>query len=184
MRSLIRNYAENVAKNSVSESWVTRFLNWHDIHLMSKRTVATQTHENQGLRESLATKKKHQKRGKSLDLQQRKEYHVVKEREEKELQLQKAESAEPKKAAQLYKLNVAQVKRAARAEAKKQMAQRAEKELQQRIKLAERGKEQASKPPTTAIKKKNQVVEAVGVVGKPQRLHRQLNPNYARRPQR
>ncbi|KAF2196191.1 hypothetical protein GQ43DRAFT_499432, partial [Delitschia confertaspora ATCC 74209] len=32
-------------------------------------------HENERLKESLTTKKKHQKRGKSLDLQQRKEYH-------------------------------------------------------------------------------------------------------------
>ena len=78
-------------------------------------------HEIKGLKEALAVKKKHKKRGKPLDLQQRKEYHggavfwsprkvrearvrqSVKEQEEKEQQLQKAETAELKKAAKLYK---------------------------------------------------------------------------------
>ncbi|KAF2201574.1 hypothetical protein GQ43DRAFT_471665 [Delitschia confertaspora ATCC 74209] len=50
-----------------------------------------------------------------------KKWHLkqaVKEREEKELQLQKSERAELKKAPQLYKLKIAQEKRVARAEAK------------------------------------------------------------------
>jgi hypothetical protein len=64
--------------------------------------------ENQGLRESLNTKKKHKKQGKTLDLQQRQEYHsgavlwsprkmrearvrmTVKEKEEEEEKVQKA----------------------------------------------------------------------------------------------
>jgi regulator of replication initiation timing len=33
------------------------------------------TNENEGLRDALSTKKKHNKKGKALDLQQREEYH-------------------------------------------------------------------------------------------------------------
>jgi hypothetical protein len=84
------------------------------LHSMSVQNELLK-HENKGLREALANKRKHQKRGKPLDLQQRQEYHgeavvwsprksrearareIVKEREERELQLQKAERAELKK---------------------------------------------------------------------------------------
>ncbi|KAF1941807.1 hypothetical protein EJ02DRAFT_318031, partial [Clathrospora elynae] len=87
-------------------------------------------HEVKGLREALLNKNKRQKHSKPLDLQQRKEYHggavvwsprkfrearvcqTVKEHEEKEQQLQKAESAKLKKAAQVYKLKMDQEKRA------------------------------------------------------------------------
>jgi hypothetical protein len=93
-------------------------------------------HENTGLREALATKKKHKKKGKPLDLQQRQEYHggavfwspskvrearvrqSVKEQEEKEQKLQKAETAELRKAAKLYKEKIAEEKRVAREAAK------------------------------------------------------------------
>ena len=93
-------------------------------------------HENAGLREAHATKKKHKKKGKPLDLQKRQEYHggavfwspskvrearvrqSVKEQEEKEQQLQKAETAELRKAAKLYKEKIAQEKRMAREAAK------------------------------------------------------------------
>jgi regulator of replication initiation timing len=42
-------------------------------HLANKNELLTD--ENEGLRDVLSTKKKHNKKGKVLDLQQRKEYH-------------------------------------------------------------------------------------------------------------
>jgi hypothetical protein len=152
-------------------------------------------HENKGLREALAARKKHQKRGKPLDLQQRKEYHggavvwsprkvreararqAVQEREEKELQLQKAKSAEIKKAAQLYKLKITREKRVAREAAKvvrekektekaKQVAERArQRDAQNTIKalrLSKESKRKASQPLEQNTKRKKQVVDAVG----------------------
>jgi hypothetical protein len=155
-------------------------------------------HENRGLREALASKKKGQKRSRPLDLQQRKEYHggsvfwsprkvreararqTVKEREEKELQSQKAERAELKKANKLYKAGVLQEKRVARAKAKvareqekaeqaasraqKQSAQKAEKALQQRNKLADKGKKKAMRLSIEANKRKKQELNVVSGV--------------------
>jgi hypothetical protein len=78
-------------------------------------------HENEGLRSALTTKKKHKKKSKPLDLQQREEYHggavfwspckirearvcdQVKIREDKELKLQKSKTKELKAEASLYK---------------------------------------------------------------------------------
>ena len=95
-----------------------------------------QSYEIDGLREALDTKKKHKKKGKALDLQQRQEYHggavfwsprkvrearvrqSVKEQDEKEQALQKADRAELKKAAKLYKEKIAQEKLVAREAAK------------------------------------------------------------------
>jgi hypothetical protein len=119
-------------------------------------------HENRGLREALASKKKGQKRSRPLDLQQRKEYHggsvfwsprkvrearvrqTVKEHEEREIQSQKAERAEFKKANKLYKAGVLQEKRVARAKAKvareqekaEQAATRAQKQSAQKAEKA------------------------------------------------
>jgi hypothetical protein len=158
-------------------------------------------HEVRGLREALASKKKGKKRSKPLDLQQRKEYHggsvfwsprkvrearvrqTVKEREEKEPQLQKAERAELKKSNKLYKAHILQEKRVARAEAKvarehekakqaarqaqKKSAQKAEKALQQRIKLANKGRKRAVRLPITANKRKEQALKVVSDVEDP-----------------
>jgi hypothetical protein len=151
-------------------------------------------HENQGLREALTVKKKHTKRSQTLDLQQRKEYHggavfwslrkvrearvrqTVKKREEKELQLQKAESAERKKAARLYKLEIAGEKRVAREAAKevrekektekaKQAAERArQREAQtatKSLQSSHKGKRKALQPLKQDSKRRKQVVDAV-----------------------
>ncbi|KAF2786730.1 hypothetical protein K505DRAFT_354279 [Melanomma pulvis-pyrius CBS 109.77] len=98
-------------------------------------------YENNRLREALTTKQRHKKKGKTLDLQQRKEYHggavfwlprklrearvrqSVREQEEKELQLQKAEAKELKAAATLYKQKIAEEKRVQRERAKVVKAQ-------------------------------------------------------------
>jgi len=101
----------------------------------------------------------------------------VKEREERELQSQKAERAEFKKANKLYKAGVLQEKRVARAKAKvareqekaeqaasraqKQSAQKAEKALQQRIKLAAKGKKKATRLPVGANEQKKQALKVV-----------------------
>jgi hypothetical protein len=76
-------------------------------------------HKNQGFRETLHTKKKHKKKGKALDLQQRQEYHggavfwsprkvrearareAVRERDEIEEKLQKAQAKKEKGDARL-----------------------------------------------------------------------------------
>jgi hypothetical protein len=42
-------------------------------HLANQNELLTD--ENEGLRDALTTKKKHNKKGKVLDLQQRQEYH-------------------------------------------------------------------------------------------------------------
>jgi hypothetical protein len=89
-------------------------------------------HENKGLRTALSTQKKHKKKSKPLDLQQRKEYHSgavfwsprkvrearvresVKQQEEEAEKLQKAEAKELKAAATLYKQKIAEERRAQR----------------------------------------------------------------------
>ncbi|KAF7578265.1 Membrane-bound metallopeptidase [Pyrenophora tritici-repentis] len=78
-------------------------------------------HENEGLKEALQHKKKHRKKGKALDLQQRQEYHggsvfwsprklreararkAVRERDETEEKLQKAWAKKQRKEAQLQR---------------------------------------------------------------------------------
>ncbi|KAF7446996.1 hypothetical protein A1F99_084430 [Pyrenophora tritici-repentis] len=78
-------------------------------------------HENEGLKEALQHKKKHRKKGKALDLQQRQEYHggsvfwsprklrearareAVRERDETEEKLQKARSKKQREEARLQR---------------------------------------------------------------------------------
>jgi hypothetical protein len=38
-REMIRNFSSEIAQEPVSESWVTRFINRHDVHLISKWTT-------------------------------------------------------------------------------------------------------------------------------------------------
>ena len=98
---------------------------------------------------------------------------MVQERTKQELQLQKAESAELKKAAQLYKLKIAEEKRVAREAANKvkkkeqaeQTAERArQKEAQnakKALQLSRKDKRPASRPPKRVIKRQKQMVDAV-----------------------
>ncbi|KAI1559105.1 hypothetical protein PtrEW7m1_012005, partial [Pyrenophora tritici-repentis] len=78
-------------------------------------------HENEGLKEALQHKKKHKKKGKALDLQQRQEYHggavfwsprklrearareAVRERDEMEEKLPKARAKKQREEAQLQR---------------------------------------------------------------------------------
>ena len=148
-------------------------------------------HEIVRLRETHATKKKHKKKGKPLDLQQRQEYHggavfwsprkvrearvrqSVKEQEEKEKKLQKAETAELRKASKLYKEKIAEEKRVAREAAKvARMKEKAEKAAERAHQKASRdatkapkstknGKRKASKLSIQSNKRQKRVVDAV-----------------------
>jgi type IV secretory pathway VirB10-like protein len=89
-------------------------------------------HEIKGLKEALLFKKRHKKKSYTLQLQEDDQYHggalflsprkieaarlreSEKKRQEDELQLQKAETKELKKAAQLYKQKIAEEKRVER----------------------------------------------------------------------
>ncbi|KAF2742948.1 DDE-domain-containing protein [Sporormia fimetaria CBS 119925] len=145
-------------------------------------------HENDGLREALAVKKKHKKHGKRLDLQQRKEYHGgavfwsprkvreararqdVKEREDKEIQLQKSKRAEERRAAKIPKEKERQEKQKAKVVMEKEKAEQAAERARQKeaqnaeksLKLPQKGKRPTSKPPRGDIKQKKQVVEPAG----------------------
>jgi hypothetical protein len=46
-RALIQNFASDVAKSPVSESWVTRFVRRHSIHLISKWTAGMDNNRHQ-----------------------------------------------------------------------------------------------------------------------------------------
>jgi hypothetical protein len=150
-------------------------------------------HEIDGLKEALSIKKKRKKKGRALDLQQRKEYHggavfwsprkirearvrqSIREQEEKEHQLQKAETAELKKAAKLYQEKIQQEKRAVREAAKKAKAEeRAEKATQRKaqkatcnaekaLQLSQRGKRKASQPSLQNSKRQRRGVNALDV---------------------
>jgi hypothetical protein len=99
----------------------------------------------------------------------------VRKREERELQFQKAERAELKKDAQLYKLKVAEEKGVARETAKvvreTEKAERAEKAAQhardrqarnteKAIQLCQSNKRKASQPPTQKRKRQKLIVDA------------------------
>ena len=163
------------------------------IHALSAR-IELLAHQNQGLQECILHQKKHLKRGKPLDLQQRKEYHggsvfwsprkvrearvrrTVVEREKVEQQLQKSQTDELRRANKLYNEKIAQQKREARETAKavreKAKAEKAaEKEHQQQardaakaIQLSQRGKRKASQATTQKHKHQKRASNAVGGV--------------------
>ena len=142
---------------------------FHDLSTQSELLY----HENDGLREALVSTKKRKKNGKRLDLQQRKEYHggavlwtprkvreanarlAVKEREDKEERIRKADNKAFKQAASDYKKNIAAEKRVAAAivkeerEKEKKAAQRAAEVEAQNTKKAtqtsQKGKHKALK---------------------------------------
>jgi hypothetical protein len=44
---MIRSFASTIAKKPVSESWVTRFINRHSIHLISQWATGMDNHRHQ-----------------------------------------------------------------------------------------------------------------------------------------
>jgi hypothetical protein len=150
-------------------------------------------HEMDGIKQALSIKEKRKKKGRALDLQQRQEYYggavfwsprkirearvrqSIREQEEKEQQLQKAETAELKKAAKLYKDKIQQEKRAAREAARKaKEEERAEKAAQRKaqkatcntekaLQLSQKGKRKASQPSLQSRKRQKRSVDALDV---------------------
>lgn len=149
-------------------------------------------YENKGLKESLVTKKKHNKHSKPLDLQQREEYHggavfwsprkvreararqTIKERGEKEEQHQKSQRKEQQRLKKERKEREKQEKREERETAKAVRekekadlaAERERKKQENNTKKASEksrlGKRKASRPPKRVVKRQKQVVDAVG----------------------
>ncbi|RYN63441.1 hypothetical protein AA0117_g12781 [Alternaria alternata] len=46
-REMIRNFASTIAKEPVSESWVTRFINPHSVHLVSRWATSMDRNRHQ-----------------------------------------------------------------------------------------------------------------------------------------
>ncbi|KAF1963959.1 hypothetical protein BU23DRAFT_384350, partial [Bimuria novae-zelandiae CBS 107.79] len=46
-REIIRNFASIIAKEPVSESWVTRFINWYSIYLTSRWATGMDSNRHQ-----------------------------------------------------------------------------------------------------------------------------------------
>ena len=148
-------------------------------------------HEIEGIKQVLSTKQKRRKKGKNLDLQQREEYHggavfwsprkvreartrqSIREREEKDQQLQKADRAELKKAAKLYKEKIQQEKRVTREVARKEKekekaekaaqraAQKSARNAEKALQLSQKGKRKASQAPLQRRKRQKRVVDTV-----------------------
>ncbi|KAF1935980.1 hypothetical protein EJ02DRAFT_360224, partial [Clathrospora elynae] len=132
-------------------------------------------------------KKKHKKKGKALDLQQRQEYHggavfwsprkmreayareTVRQRDEAEEKLQKAKTKELREAAKLLKKREAEGRRVERerlkgerekkkaAKAAQYARQKEERDSVKALQLPQKGKRQASRPPTTSNKRQKPV---------------------------
>jgi hypothetical protein len=140
-------------------------------------------HENEGLREALQHKKKHKKKGKALDLQQRQEYHggavhwsprklrearareAVRERDEIEEKLQKARAKKQREEAQLQRQVELEEKRVERQRLKeireKERAEKAAKRQRQKderdrakaLQSSQKGKKRALQGVSSSIKR-------------------------------
>jgi hypothetical protein len=120
-------------------------------------------HENKGLKEALQHKKKHKKKGKALDLQQRQKYHggavlwsprkvrearareAVRERDEIEEKLQKARAKKQREEAQLQRQVELEEKRVERQRLKEM------RELERAEKAAERQRQKEERDAAKAI---------------------------------
>jgi hypothetical protein len=146
-------------------------------------------HENEGLREALQHKKKHKKKGKPLDLQQRQEYHggavfwsprkvreakareTVREQEENKTKLQKARNKIEREENQLRRQVEREAKRTERerlvvVREKERAEKAAERERQKHqrnaakaIKLSQKGKRKASQVAPSSRKRQKRVVD-------------------------
>ncbi|KAF1942974.1 hypothetical protein EJ02DRAFT_344354, partial [Clathrospora elynae] len=147
-------------------------------------------HEIDSLRSALTTKKKHQKKSKSLDLQQRKEYHggvvywsprkvrkarareSVKQMEKEAEKLQKAETKQLKAAATLYKKKMAEEAKA---------VQRMAKEAREKDRAAAAAEATASKAQKQQEKDAANTVKAVQLSQRGKRsASQQKNPQKSK----
>ncbi|KAI1514780.1 DUF1682 domain containing protein [Pyrenophora tritici-repentis] len=146
-------------------------------------------HENEGLKEALQHKKKHKKKGKALDLQQRQEYHggsvfwsprkirearareVVRERDKIEEKLQKAQAKKQREEVQLQRQVKLEEKRVERQRLKEiRELERAEKAAERARKVeaqhqkkatqqAQQRKRKASRAPSSKNKRQKRAME-------------------------
>ncbi|KAF7579141.1 TolA, Membrane protein involved in colicin uptake [Pyrenophora tritici-repentis] len=146
-------------------------------------------HENEGLKEALQHKKKHKKKGKALDLQQRQEYHggsvfwsprkirearareVVRERDKIEEKLQKAQAKKQREEFQLQRQVKLEEKRVERQRLKEiRELERAEKAAERARKVeaqhqkkatqqAQQRKRKASRAPSSKNKRQKRAME-------------------------
>jgi hypothetical protein len=140
-------------------------------------------HENQGLREALSHKQKHKKKSKPLNLQQRQEYHggavfwsprklrearareTVRERDEIEQKLQKAQAREQRDKAQaqrqveleqrrIEKERLKNIREKERAEkAAERQRQKDERDRAKALQLSQKGKRKALRAPLSSKKR-------------------------------
>ena len=144
-------------------------------------------HENEGLKEALQHKKKHKKKGKALDLQQRQEYHggavhwsprklrearareAVRERDEMEEKLQKARAKKQREEAQLQRQveleerrverqRLKEIRERERAEkAAERARQKEERDATKALQLSQKGKRKASQVSSASNKRQKRV---------------------------
>ncbi|KAI1669640.1 DUF1682 multi-domain protein [Pyrenophora tritici-repentis] len=144
-------------------------------------------HENEGLKEALQHKKKHRKKGKALDLQQRQEYHggsvfwsprklrearareAVRERDETEEKLQKARSKKQREEARLQRQDELEERRVERQRLKEmreleraekaaeRARQKEERDAAKALQLSQKGKRKASQVFSASSKRQKRV---------------------------
>jgi hypothetical protein len=152
--AVLKRFVTEAAENSPPSTPPIRDNNWRDMQRLVRSTVAdpnahdarelsSKVHhlqtrnellnvENEGLKQALVVHKKHKKKGKQLDLQQRKEFHsravfwsprkireakareLVKQQEETAKKLEKTREREKKLAAKLLREKNAEQKRVER----------------------------------------------------------------------
>ncbi|KAF1936727.1 hypothetical protein EJ02DRAFT_479291 [Clathrospora elynae] len=155
-----------------------------DIHHLSVQKELLK-HENEGLKEALQQKQKHKKKSKALDLQQRQEYHggtvcwspckfreaqareAIRERDEMEERLQKAQAKKQRKEAQLQRQVELEEKRVERQRLKEM------REVEQAEKAAERARKVEAQHQKKAIqqpqKRKQPALQAISSSNKRQK---------------
>ncbi|KAI1683457.1 DUF4670 multi-domain protein [Pyrenophora tritici-repentis] len=150
-------------------------------------------HKNEGLKEALQHKKKHRKKGKALNLQQRQEYHggsvfwsprklrearareAVRERDETEEKLQKLRSKKQREEARLQRQDELEERRVERqrlkemrelerAEKAAERARQKERDAAKAIQLPQKGKRRASAATSSNNKRQKRVEAARAVI--------------------
>jgi hypothetical protein len=163
------------------------------IHHLSVRATLAE-HENKSLREAIVSERMRRKRGKYLLLEEPEEYHggavfwsprkvkeahdrqQLKEREEEQLQQQKAEANRQREDSRQAKAEAVQARRQAKVEARisremekadraakqasRAAARRTHQRLKQALKTSQKGKKRSLKAPAKASSKKRAIVRS------------------------
>jgi hypothetical protein len=160
----IRRVLEQVVRDGQQQKAQKITASLHHLQVQNELLL----HENEGLKYALTTKKKHKKKSKVLDLQQREEYHGgavfwspskirearyrerVRAREEEQEKLQKSRERDLKAAAALYEKQQLKKKRVEREALQKERAKEKERKAAERAELQR--KKQQEKEAATAQK--------------------------------